>query len=492
MKGFPQFAKRPVAKRRPRNPDDQDGREKPGSSVAARRRLVEARRAGFTAGSVGRHLVRLGSFMTLGMLSMNVARLAEAAYLGVVGTEALAALGFAFPITIFMFAFAGGLGAGASSVIARVYGAGDRRQAARLVTHAQILVLAVGVAIGALGIAFAEMALTALGADGDVLVMATEYTAVYMLGFPLFMLSMVGSTLLRATGVAASPGVVMTTGSVLQIALGPVFIFGWFGCPEMGISGAAWAHVASRVLSVGLYLAVLARVRMWNWSLEGLGASWAAILHVGGPATLSNLVHPISLLTATALLAVHGHEVVAGYSVAARVEMMVHMVLWSASASIPPFVGQNWGAGNYQRVRVALRLCNWFCLAWGLVTFLVLAVVGGTVVRWIDPNPTVVEVAALFFLIIPLSIGFMGVMQVSTSCFNALGRPMPPMLISLARTFACYIPLIFLGNHLWGYAGVFAATAATNVLMGVAAWYWNRQAVRRGIAAAGEAARAAG
>ena len=456
----------------------------PASSVAARRRRVAARRAGFTVGSVSRHLFQLGLFMALGSLSINIARFAEAFYLGLVGTEALAALGFAFPITIFVFAFAGGLGAGASSVIARVYGAGDRRQAALLVTHAELLVLTVGIATAGLGMIFAERALALLGAEGRVLAMAAEYLAVYMLGFPLFMLSIAGSALLRATGVTASPGVVMTTGSVLQMALGPVFIFGLFGFPELGIAGAAWAYVASRVFSVAMYVIVIARVRMWNWSLDGLGASWWAILHVGAPAALSNLIHPVSMLVATRLLATHGHEVVAGYNVAARVEMMVHMVLWSASSAIPPFVGQNWGAGNYQRVRVALRQCNWFCLTWGLVTFAVLALVGKQVAAAIDNHPTVIEVAASFFLIIPLSIGFMGVMQVATSCFNALGRPLPPVAISVTRAFGCYIPLSILGNHLWGFVGVFIGMAATNVLTGIVSWYWSRHTVRRGIARA--------
>ena len=439
-----------------------------------------ARLAGFTEGRVGWHLVRLGSFMALGSLSMNVARLAEAAYLGIVGTQALAAMGFAFPITIFLFAFAGGIGTGASSVIARAYGAGDRRIAARLVTHAQLLVLLVGIGIGGSGVVLAQDALRLLGADGEVLAMATQYLQVYLLGFPLFMLSMVGSTLLRATGSAASPGLVMTTGSAVQIALGPVLIFGWLGAPALGIAGAAWAYVASRIFSVALYAAILIRVRMVSWSFAGLWRSWASILHVGGPATASSLVQPISMLVATRLLAGHGHEVVAGYTVAARVETMVHMVLWSASSSIGPFVGQNWGAGNFQRVRHALRLSNLFCLAWGVVTFLVLAAVGEAAVRLIDPNPTVVAVAGLFFLLIPLSIGFMGVMQVATACFNALGQPLPPLAISLARTFAFYIPLLLLGDYLWGYAGIFVAMAATNVLLGAAAWYWNRLAVRRG------------
>ena len=443
-----------------------------------------ARLAGFTEGSVGRHLIRLGSYMTLGSASMNGVRFVEAALLGIVGTEALAAMGFAFPITIFLFAFAGGIGTGASSVIARAYGAGDRSQAARLVAHTEFLVLVVGIGIGGMSFFWARDILMLLGARGDVLAMATAYLSVYMLGFPLFMLSMVGSTLLRATGSAASPGLVMSSSSALQVIVAPLLIFGLFGAPELGIAGAAWAYVVSRVFSVALYVAILIRVRMVSWSLDGLMASWRSILHVGGPATASSLVQPISMLIATRLLAGHGHEVVAGYTVAARVETMVHMVLWSASSSISPFVGQNWGARNFDRVRVALRLCNWFCLAWGVVTFVVLVFVGEAVVRWIDPNPTVVEVAALFFLIIPLSIGFMGVMQVATACFNALGKPFPPLVISLARTLVAYVPLIILGNYLWGYVGIFLAMAFANVVLGVGAWYWNRLAVRRGIAEA--------
>ena len=75
-------------------------------------RKTAASRAGFTEGSVGRHLLKLGSFMAVGTMTMNVAQLAEAVYLGMVSTEALAAMGFAFPITITLFAFAGGIGSG--------------------------------------------------------------------------------------------------------------------------------------------------------------------------------------------------------------------------------------------------------------------------------------------------------------------------------------------------------------------------------------------
>ena len=436
--------------------------------------------ATFTQGSVGRHLLRLGSFITMGSLSMNLARLVEAVYLGWIGTEALAALGFAFPITMTLFAFAGGIGTGASSVIARSVGGGDSERAAQLVTHAQVLVIIVGVAIGALGVVFAEPVVEALGATGEVRQLSTEYLEVYMVGFPLFMWSMVGSTLLRATGRAASPGIVMTTGSVLQMAFGPVLIFGWFGLPALGIAGAAWAYVLSRVFSVSIYGVLLVRARMISWTMTGFAQSCMSILHVGGPATASGLIQPVSMLIITKLLAGHGHEVVAGYNVAMRVETMVHMVLWGASSSIGPFVGQNWGAGRFERVKTALSLSNRFCLAWGVVTFVALMIGGDYFVRVIDDNATVAEVASMFFLIIPLSIGFMGVMQVASTCFNALGQPGPPLTIALLRTFVVYVPFAYGANLLWGYPGIFVATAVTNVVMGAVAWRWNMVSVSKG------------
>ena len=434
---------------------------------------------GFIEGGVGRHLLRLGSFMAFGSVSLNIAQLAEAVYLGIVGTEALAAMGFAFPVTITLFAFAGGIGTGASSVIARAIGSGNQDQAARLVTHAQILTLLIGIALGLLGGLFAEDIATGLGAEGIVRQMTVDYLQVYMLGFPFFMLGMVGSTLLRATGSAASPGIVMAVGSLLQILFGPVLIFGWFGFPAMGIAGAAWAYVASRTLSVLIYWVLLSRVRMLSWSFDRLLQSWRDILHVGGPAIASGLIMPVSMLIITRLLAQHGHEVVAGYNVASRVETMAHMILWSASSSVEPFIGQNWGARQYERVKRALVLTNRFCLAWGVFTFVVMMLFGRMIVGAIDDDPIVGEVAFSFFLIIPLSIGFMGMMQVASSSFNARGLPGPALVISIVRTVVVYIPLAIWANWLWGYVGIFLATAATNVVVGIIAWRWNRASVAR-------------
>ncbi|MCY4014429.1 MAG: MATE family efflux transporter [Gammaproteobacteria bacterium] len=442
-------------------------------------RQRDAAMRGFTEGPVARHLIRLGSFMAMGSLSMNASMFAEAIYLGMIGTQALAAMGVAFPVTITLFAFAGGIGTGASSVTARTIGAGDREGAALLITHSQFLALGTGIVLGALGVVYAYDIVSLIGATGDLRDLTTEYLTVYLLGFPAFMLSIVGSTLLRATGNAKSPGIIMTAGSVLQIVLGPPLIFGWFGMPGLGIAGAAWAYVISRTLGMGLYIVLLLRARMVRWSFVGMLDSWRRIMHVGGPAVASGLVMPAGMLIITRMLIGHGEAVVAGYNVASRVETLAHMILWSASSSVEPFVGQNWGARFYDRVKQALSLTHRFSLAWGVVTFVLMVLVGKSIVAVIDDNPTVIEVSVWFFYIIPLSIGFMGMTQIASSCFNALGKPTPSLVISLLRALVIIVPLAILGNYLYGYVGIFIATAVTNVVVGLLAWQWNWRVVNR-------------
>ena len=106
---------------------------------------------------------------------------------------------------------------------------------------------------------------------------------------------------------------------------------------------------------------------------------------------------------------------------------------------------------------------------------------GEYLVTLINDDPKVVETAANFLIIIPLSIGFMGITAIASTCFNALGKPLPPLILSINRMFLVYIPLALLGDYLWGYIGIFIATSATTILMGIVAWYWNKLIIRREI-----------
>jgi putative MATE family efflux protein len=416
--------------------------------------------------------------MAVGFIAMTATQLVEAIYLGILGTAELAAVAFTFPIVMVLNAAARGLGVGASSVIARVLGSGDRSRAAILVSHCLILVAAFSALCVVFGLARSETVFSGLGASGEPLALAVAYMDIWFLGFIFFAMSMVGTNLLRALGNAAMPGIVMTAGSLLQMALGPFLIFGWAGLPPMGIEGAAWAFVIARFASFGLCMYWLAaQERMLRPGIDGLLASWRSILHVGIPATATNMIGPISTAILTRLLAGHGDGIVAGFGVAARVDAMMAMIIIAVASSAGPFIGQNWGARQFDRVNAALRICYLFCLSWGVLTFVFMWLAGEWLVSLINDDPDVVATATAYLLIIPLSLGFMGVMSVASSCFNALGRPAPPLVLSLLRLVVVLIPLaVLLGMH-FGYVGIFLALGISNVVVGTMAWLWNRHTV---------------
>ena len=314
------------------------------------------------------HVLRLSGFMVMGFFAMTVAQLIEAVYLGMVGSAELAAAAFTFPVVMAFNAVTRGIGIGTGAVLARAIGEGDRQRAARLTTHGLLLTLLFTLCCSGFLIWQGKAVFALLGAEGHILELAAAYIVFWCLGFPSFGLAMVGSGLMRSIGDPAFPGYVMTAGSVLQVLIGPVLIFGWFGLPALGIEGAAWAFVLARGASFGLTAWwFLRKEKIIRWSLTDITLSARDILHVGIPAGATNLIGPLSLAATTRILADLGTSVVAGFGVASRIDAVVAMVVIGISASAGPLVGQNWGAKLYDRDDEALSLGYRFCLLWGLV-----------------------------------------------------------------------------------------------------------------------------
>ena len=208
---------------------------------------------GFTGGPVHIHLIRLTGYMTLGFVSIMTASLLETIYIGVLGTNELAAISFTFPLVMLLQGVSMGLSIGASSVVARAIGIGDTERARRLITHCFVLVMGVIVFFAVAAFAAVEPFFALLGAGPEVLPLAVDYTKIWLLGLPFFTIAFVGSTLMRAAGDAVTPGYLMTVGSALHVMIAPFFIFGLAGAPELGLDGAAIGFVIARIISFPNY-----------------------------------------------------------------------------------------------------------------------------------------------------------------------------------------------------------------------------------------------
>ena len=431
-----------------------------------------------TQGSVPVSLLKLTAPMTIGIASAILVQTLEMGFIGQLSIEHVAAMTFTFPLTMVLSSVALGIGIGASSIVARSVGSGDWEDVRRLGTHSILLVGVAMALLALIGWATIDPVFLALGAPPGMLPLIHSYLDIYFPGAVLFTVTMMASSIMRASGNTNVPGLVITIGAVVNLALDPILIFGWFGFPRLELAGAAIAMTISRLLTTAILFHYVLRSGLIRTTaiFERFWASARRILHIGIPAMATQLIGPVSAAVITRLLASHGATVVAGFGVASRIEIAAIITMFALSGSIGPFVGQNWGANRPERVREGMRVVYVFCLGWGLFTAALMLTFGETLSTWINDDPTVIAIAALYLALVPWSHGPWGVLMMASASFNGLGRPIPSTVLSFTRMFVLNVPLALLLNRFWGYEGIFMATVLANCLMGIAGYLWFRHA----------------
>ncbi|NOX69940.1 MAG: MATE family efflux transporter [Gammaproteobacteria bacterium] len=443
---------------------------------------MASKKARLTTGPVGRQMVSMTAPVLFGIFTMMLQGFVDAYFIGRVGDDALAALGFAFPVLMIVSSVAIGLGAGTSSVVARAIGADDHNRARRLSTDSLILSFLITVVVCVIGFLTIGPLFRLLGAPESMLPLIAGYMRILYVGVPFVVVGMVGMSSMRATGDTRLPSMLMVIAAIFNVILDPILIFGLGPAPEMGLNGAAMAALISRAgIFIGMLYFLRVRLDMLSFyraKLADVRSSWADILHVGIPAAGTNAIIPIATAVITAMLARYGPDAVAGFGVASRVEALMLVMFYALSATIGPFVGQNLSAGRADRIFRALRMSTIFCLSAGLVIAIFLAAMSSILPALFSDNPAVTDVATLFLLIAPISYGTYGMVMVMNASFNGMGKPMPAVFISVARMVVIYVPLAFLLNRQFGIAGIFAAYALTNVVSGILAYGWAHASVR--------------
>ncbi len=431
-----------------------------------------------TEGNLGLHLVKLTVPMICGMFAIISFNLVDTYFVAQLGTNELAAISFTFPVFMTLASLAMGLGVGAESVIARAIGQGNRYKVQRLTTDSLILSLLVVGILSLVGLGTIEPLFVALGAGPDVLPLIRDYMEIYYLGSIFVLVLPPASAVIRASGNAMFPGLMMIVATAINFVLDPLLIFGWGGFPSLGIQGAALATVISKFIALVAALIFLDRKRMILFNLpdfKEVFQSWRNILYIAIPSAATHTIKPISMGLIVSMIAFYGREAVAGFGIASRLEGLALMVFLALSASVSPVVGQNWGAGKFARVNQAFLLSIRFCLIWGVFTATVLGPASSWLASHFDNNPEVVSITAAYLAIVPISYAASGIIQISSSTFNAIGRPLPPVALMLAQTLILYLPLAVVGSRLFGVNGVFAAVCISNVAVSLVAFAWNRK-----------------
>ncbi len=437
---------------------------------------MKTSRAVLTEGSVGRHLVYMTVPMIFGIATIMLQTFVDMWFVSKIGDMPLAALSFAFPVIMVVTSLAIGLGAGTSSVIARAIGANDYELARRLSTDGLILSFLLTVLISIFGYCYTDILFIALGAPSELILIISGYMNILYFAVPFLVVGMVGTTAMRATGDTRLSGMLMIGGSLLNVILDPILIFGFGPIPSLGLLGAAWAALIARTfIFIFVIYFMKTESNLLSFKIPDrfqILNSWKKILHVGIPAAGTNAIIPVVTGVITAMLAKFGPEAVAGFGVASRIESVVLVLFYALSAVIGPFVGQNITSGRFDRIHKSLWLCTVFCLIFGLVIAGFLFLAADWLPSLFSYNYKVTRVTKIFLVVVPISYGAYGMVMVMNASFNGMGKPIPAVIISVLRMVGIYIPLAFFLQSYYQILGIFLAYMIANLVSGAIAYFW--------------------
>jgi putative MATE family efflux protein len=420
----------------------------------------------FVTGSLYRHIVVMTSTAALGLMAIFLVDLADLYFLSLLGeVEIAAAIGYAGSILFFTTAVCIGIAIAMAALVSRAAGTGDMLSVRRYVASVCVFAIVVTIPLALIVWLNIGFFLDLLGATGRAHRLATLYLRIIVPSMPILALAMAAGGVLRALGFAKRAMFTTIAGGAVNAVLDPILIF----VLDMGVAGAATASVMARitVLVVGVLYLARSNCLPCSIGLREFRKDLSNIVKIAVPAVLTNVATPMGNAYVTASIAGFGDGPVAGFSIIGRVIPVAFGIIFALSGAMGPIVGQNFGAGNLQRVRQALINSLLFSSLVVAAISLLLWFAQGYIIETFHAQPEAASLIQFFCTFIAISFVFNGAHFVTNATFNNLGYPIWSTLTNWGKATVGTVPFVWLGAQWYGAEGALAGQAVGTVIFGV-------------------------
>lgn len=443
-----------------------------------------------TEGPIWRHLLSFFFPILLGTFFQQLYNTVDAIIVGnFVGTEALAAVGGPAAVLInFLVNLFVGLSSGATVIVAQYYGARQIQELRRTVHTAIALAIAAGLGVMVLGISLSYPVMVLMGTPAEVMDYSLIYLRIYFVGSIASFLYNVGSSVLRAIGDTKRPLYFLIAACLTNIVLDLIFVVG-FGLEVLGV---ALATVLSQIVSAVLVMLVLCRpdsifciarkeIRFHPDILK-------SILRIGLPTGLQSDMYTISNMLIQSCINSFGTSTMAAWTAFCKLDAFYWMISGAFGISITTFVGQNFGAQRYDRVRKSVRVCLLLSLVTALLVSGLYALGAQPLLRMFSTDTQVIEIGTfILWRMSPFYFTFICV-EVMAGAIRGTGDSLKPMLLTCGGVCVLRVVWIFtvlpldrtLGTLLLSYPMTWSITSLLFIIYYVRGNWMRRQIQKYG------------
>ena len=445
---------------------------------------------------IGSLLIKQAVPASIGILVMSLNILVDTIFVGNwIGSIAIAAVNVVLPVSFFIAALGLAIGIGGSSIISRALGSGDHEKALNTFGNQVSLTLLVTISMALLGLYFVDSLIPAFGGKGDIFPLAKIYYVIVLYGIPFLALCMMGNTVIRAEGKPKFAMIAMIIPSIGNLVLDYIFIYIF----DWGMHGAAWATTGSYILCFAYILWYFRSSYSELWLRANNFLLRSKIIKeigsLGGVTLGRQAATSITFLIMNNILfELGGEAMVAVYAIIGRMLMFALFPVYGVTQGFLPIAGYNYGAHNYERVKKVIYTAIKYATVIGTLVFIGLMIFPEFITSWFisdRAHMNAQELATNEFVLVNTppamrwvfaATPFIALQLIGAAYFQAIGKAIPALLLTLTRQGFFFIPLVLILPLFLGEIGVWISFPIADILATIVTGYYLKREIRINLA----------
>ena len=414
--------------------------------------------------NVAKALFKLGMPMVVSMLIMALYNVVDTYFVSGLGKHSVAAVSVAFPISLIFSGIGLTFGAGAGSYISRLLGGEKKKEADIVATVAMFTSVIIGAITGMTLLFLLTDVLKFMGAIPSIIEIAKKYAIIFIISTMVSTANVTAGNLAVAQGAAKVSLKAMIIGSVLNMVLDPIFIYGL----NLGVNGAAIATLISQVVTLFIYIIYFksekSYIKLKISNFKPTINAYKEILKVGISMFLLQIFSSISMSKISSSASLYGEDAIAAMGIVLRIVTLGTNVVFGYMKGLQPLAGFNYGAKNYKRLNEAIRCCikyiNLFCLVWTILLY----IFAPNILSIFGTGESVLKIAVPALRVGVIMFITFGFQFTYSTLYLSMGKALAGGFLSICRQGIIFLPIILLLPKIFGLNGVIYSQAVADLI----------------------------
>ena len=410
--------------------------------------LVEEKENKMGVMPVNKLLMNMSLPMMISMLVQALYNVVDSIFVSRIDENALTAVSMAFPIQSLMIALGAGTGVGVNALLSRSLGEKDYDRVNKAAGNGIFLAGINYLVFLLVGILVTTPFYLSQTKDAQILSYGQQYlTIICCCSFGMYG-QFIFERLLQSTGRTFYTMITQSIGAIINIILDPIFIFGYFGVPKMGVAGAAIATVIGQIVAGTIALVINIKkndeIQLKVKGFRPDGKIIARIYEVGIPSIIMQAIGSVMTYGMNRILIAFSSTAVAVFGVYFKLQSFIFMPVFGLNNGMVPIIAYNYGAGKKDRLIKTLKLSIIYAVGLMLLGVIIFQLFPAPLFALFDASETMLAIGIPALRIISLSFIFAGFCIVCGSLFQALGNGVYSMVVSIARQLLVLLPVAYL------------------------------------------------